>query len=802
MRAPAIAIGLLWLSCNGCASVPMASPRVPSGARTVTVVGDRPVKVASGEPGATESISADPATPMEVDRRIAGRVVDETGDPVPDAVIRLAVDGAGAGRSVEVTTDAAGRFGLSSLRRGSEYTLIAEWQDEQGELLSGRRIVVAPESNVEIVLREPRRAGGVSTVSERNEAASEGLPAPASPRLAKDAGMSHPEDELPPAPEAEELIGEARMGMGEPDGFAEPFANPEDVLGPPSAASASSGMVWRRPGSIRPLDEAPGTSRAATSPATMQPIEEAEGENPLPPAREPGTNGGKTGRAGLAGEMIEDEPGKVESLAGSGSAPPPFPADPSDHPNQGSSEPVPASTPAPPPSPVPAAPAEGAPAPSEALIDAALNGQGTPSQAPPAPTESTPTPAPATAAPAESVATPEPLMPDLPATPETKGAEETPPAMAEPPALPEITEPDPGPEPPTTPAPDAPPPPPPIADTPKNEAAPLEPKPNPAPEPAPTPELAPTPEPTPAPGDSPTPAPEKPDEPDAPPPIADEGDSAPKPEPAPEPKGEPEPTPVPSEPKSGADADAPPSADAETEGEDKTVSRSSPAPRITWGQLSDQIEQRIRRSPSAIVEQASLESLAPREPSVPVERASRPAPAAATPFTKASCSYDARHRKLESFALSDVNGKEVHMADLDAKLILIDFWGTWCAPCMKAIPELIALQRDFGSAGLAVVGVAYEQGEPADWPKRIGEATEPLGVNYRLLMGEADGRPCPLRAAFQVQVFPTLVLIDGSGQVLWRDQGATDANMRRLRRIIEAKLKTNLAAREPATLTR
>jgi thiol-disulfide isomerase/thioredoxin len=196
--------------------------------------------------------------------------------------------------------------------------------------------------------------------------------------------------------------------------------------------------------------------------------------------------------------------------------------------------------------------------------------------------------------------------------------------------------------------------------------------------------------------------------------------------------------------------------------------------------------------------------VSPLAPAVPARRVSQPKLEArgSTPFVAASCTYDARHRRLEQFTMSDLDGKEVRLADLDADLILIDFWGTWCAPCLKAMPELVALQQEFGPAGLAVVGIAYEQGDPADWPKQIADATASFGVNYRLLMAEADGKPCPLRAALQVQVFPTLVLIDRQGQVLWRDQGATPANMRRMRRIIEAKLKTNLAVRDDLTVTR
>jgi thiol-disulfide isomerase/thioredoxin len=751
MRAPAVGIGLLWLSVVGCASVPEASPRVPSGARTVTVVGDRPVKVAAGEPGASQSLSADPEPPMEPERRIAGRVIDEDGDPVPDAVIRLAVDGTGAGRSVEVTTDPAGRFGLSSLRSGSEYTLIAEWEDDRGDLRTGRRVVVAPESNVEIVLKPRRRAGRVGTASDRREVDDEGT-APGAPRLLDDAPALA--DEPPPAPAADELIAEGPLR--DEARSAEPAPAPAPAPRRAEAAAAvSAGDAWRRSGSTRPAAGEPAAIGARdVAPLPAAPAED-DGANPLPPAREPAAGG-------LAEPTREPAAGAPTDLAGSGPAPPAFPPDRDERSNTT----APATAPIGPAVPAPAEPASG---PSEALIDAALKGQGAPKAPAPAPPEPVPTPTPDTPTP-----DPEPITaaPSAPVIPDLA------PKAVEPPA-------------PVTPAPGP------------TEPAPALPDPKPEPEPQPeVPAPSPAPEPTPpapiegAEGESGK-APAPPAEPDAPPAIG-EGDAggpppiAEPPSPIAEP---PSPSPadpgVPTEPAPEGAGDAPKSAAA----------GAPPAARVTWGQLSAQVERQMRPSPAlagAAVERVSLESSA-RSPRRGASAASVPAA-----FTLATCRYDARKRRLEEFTLADVGGKAVRLGDLDADLVLLDFWGTWCGPCLRAIPELVGLQAEFGPR-LKVVGIAYEQGEPAEWTGRIGRVADREGINYTLLMGEADGRPCPLRAALQVQAFPTLVLVDRDGQVLWRDQGATPANVRRLRRVIGAKLNLNLASQEggdEATSTR
>jgi thiol-disulfide isomerase/thioredoxin len=196
---------------------------------------------------------------------------------------------------------------------------------------------------------------------------------------------------------------------------------------------------------------------------------------------------------------------------------------------------------------------------------------------------------------------------------------------------------------------------------------------------------------------------------------------------------------------------------------------------------------------TSATEETLLPTTAPPLPEAPPSSPSRTRLAsrtlAASPSgpIKASCRYDSKNRKILDFRLPDLNGRPVQLADLHADLILLDFWGTWCGYCVKAIPELVALQTQAGPERLAVVGIAYEEGPPEERVKNVAEVAQKLGINYPLLLGGLDG-PCPLQAALHVQVFPTMVLLDRQGNVLWRDQGATPANMARLERIIAAKL--------------
>jgi thiol-disulfide isomerase/thioredoxin len=199
-----------------------------------------------------------------------------------------------------------------------------------------------------------------------------------------------------------------------------------------------------------------------------------------------------------------------------------------------------------------------------------------------------------------------------------------------------------------------------------------------------------------------------------------------------------------------------------------------PRKRPTWGDVS------------ALAERPAVESDAPRSRAdlgaAEDTRVARANAAAGDEPSVPSCEYDERHRRIVDFRLTDPAGKPVRFRDLDADLVLIDFWGTWCGPCLKSIPHLVDLQERMGKR-LLVVGIACEPDAPEKSAARVAAAAEKLKVNYPLLLSRNDGS-CPLQEALHVQAFPTMVLVDRDGRVLWRDQGATPATLARLDRFL------------------
>ena len=177
----------------------------------------------------------------------------------------------------------------------------------------------------------------------------------------------------------------------------------------------------------------------------------------------------------------------------------------------------------------------------------------------------------------------------------------------------------------------------------------------------------------------------------------------------------------------------------------------------------------------------------------PRGRAAPPGPRPDGPQVEA-CRYDARRLQVLDFRLPDLQGRPVSLKDFDADFILLDFWGTWCRPCLSSVPHLVELRKRFEGRALAVVGIACEQGPASASIAHVRDVARELGINYTVLVSSKDDAASPLQEALHVSTYPTMVLLDRNGRIVWRDQGATTATLARLDRILATSTKAGAAS--------
>lgn len=130
--------------------------------------------------------------------------------------------------------------------------------------------------------------------------------------------------------------------------------------------------------------------------------------------------------------------------------------------------------------------------------------------------------------------------------------------------------------------------------------------------------------------------------------------------------------------------------------------------------------------------------------------------------SRASLKPEAQRKQAPTFEAKDSNGKAVTLADYKDRVVLLNFWATWCEPCKMEIPWFMEFETQYRDRGFAVLGVSLDE---TGW-KSVAPFVAHNHINYKITMGTEE-----LGTLYGVQALPTTYMIDRSGRLAAAHRG-------------------------------
>lgn len=127
------------------------------------------------------------------------------------------------------------------------------------------------------------------------------------------------------------------------------------------------------------------------------------------------------------------------------------------------------------------------------------------------------------------------------------------------------------------------------------------------------------------------------------------------------------------------------------------------------------------------------------------------------PVVLAAVVYASAQENAPELSLKDINGKTVRLSDFSGKVVLLNFWATWCVPCRTEIPDLVKKQREYQSQGLRIVGITYPPQDSSEVRRFVRE----LKINYPVAIGAKETK----HAFTTSETLPLTVIINREGKI-------------------------------------
>ena len=164
--------------------------------------------------------------------------------------------------------------------------------------------------------------------------------------------------------------------------------------------------------------------------------------------------------------------------------------------------------------------------------------------------------------------------------------------------------------------------------------------------------------------------------------------------------------------------------------------------------------------------------------------ANAPTPASAPAVTDAPPAWTDLPPEVALAPLKDVNGASFKLADFFGKVVVVNFWATWCGPCRREIPELVKLHKEFQSRGVEIIGLTSE--DPGASAEKVRKFMQDFQIDYRI--GSASDKVAsPLMQGHTA--IPQIFVISPDARILKRFVGFSPAYAPQLKQVLEDALK-------------